>query len=128
MKESTRAAYRFYKDEQGWFIDLPDWEGELCDLQMVAGADTFLDLLSQGENETYLILSNEPFENCEMLKFEHYGRLESWEFGEGAWYRLKTYQGQPHDLKMWLCDVTKFLFGDLPDKIYFKLLNEEKNR
>jgi len=24
---------------------------------------------------------------------------------------------------MWLCDVTKFVFGQLPDTIYFKELN-----
>ena len=112
--------YRFYKDEYGWFIDLPEWEGERWDLQMVAGADTFLDLLLQGEIETYVTLSSTPFEDCEMLLFEHYGRLEAWELGEGAWYVLTSYQGQDYDLKMWLCNVTKFVFGDLPDKIYFK--------
>ena len=112
--------YRFYKDEYGWFIDLPGWEGEKYDLQMVAGADTFLDLLSQGETDVYVTLSTKPFENCEVLMFEHYGRLEAWELGEGAWYVLSTYKGQHYDLKMWLCDVTKFVFGDLPDKIYFK--------
>lgn len=112
--------YRFYKDEYGWFIDLPGWEGEKYDLQMVAGADTFLDLLSQGENDVYVTLSTEPFDNCEVLLFEHYGRLEAWELGEGAWYVLSTYKGQHYDLKMWLCDVTKFVFGNLPDKIYFK--------
>ena len=112
--------YRFYKDEYGWFIDLPGWEGEKYDLQMVAGADTFLDLLSQGENDVYVTLSTEPFDDCEVLLFEHYGRLEAWELGEGAWYVLSTYKGQHYDLKMWLCDVTKFVFGNLPDKIYFK--------
>lgn len=112
--------YRFYKDEYGWFIDLPNWEGEKYDLQMVAGADTFLDLLSQGENDVYVTLSTKPFENCEVLMFEHYGRLEAWELGEGAWYVLNSYKGLDYDLKMWLCDVTKFVFGDLPDKIYFK--------
>ena len=112
--------YRFYKDEYGWFIDLPNWEGEKYDLQMVAGADTFLDLLSQGEDDVYVTLSTKPFENCEVLMFEHYGRLEAWELGEGAWYVLSTYKGQHYDLKMWLCDVTKFVFGELPDKIYFK--------
>lgn len=112
--------YRFYKDDFGWFIDLPEWDGERWDLQMVAGADTFLDLLSQGESEVFVTLSEKPFDDCESLEFEHYGRLEAWELGEGAWYKLYSYQGQSYDLSMWLCDVTKFVFGDFPDRIYFK--------
>ena len=111
--------YRFYKDELGWFIDIPEWEGDVWDLQMVSGADTFLDILSQGENEIYVTLSNKPFDGCEVLEFEHYGRLEAWELGEGAWYRLMSYKGVSYDLTMWLCDVTKYVFGDLPDRIYF---------
>ena len=43
--------FRFYRDDIGWFVDLPEWEGERWELQMVMGADSFLDVLSQGENE-----------------------------------------------------------------------------
>jgi hypothetical protein len=112
--------YRFYKDEHGWFVDIPEWEGEVWDLQMVSGADTFLELLAQGENVVFVTLSTKPFEDCDVLEFEYYGRLESWELGEGGWYRLMLYQGQSYDLSMWLCDVTKYVFGDFPDRIYFK--------
>jgi len=112
--------YRFYKDEHGWFVDIPEWEGEVWDLQMVSGADTFLELLAQGENVVFVTLSTKPFEDCDVLEFEYYGRLESWELGEGGWYRLMSYQGQSYDLSMWLCDVTKYVFGDFPDRIYFK--------
>ncbi len=113
-------SYRFYKDDYGWFIDLPEWEGERWDLQMISGADTFLELLSQGENEVYVILSDKPFDGCEVLEFENYGRLETWEMGEGAWYRLRSHKELFYDLPMWLCDVTKYVFGDLPNRIYFK--------
>ena len=113
-------SYRFYKDEYGWFVDLPEWEGEVWDLQMVMGADTFLDILSQGENEVYVTLSKTPFNGCETLYYQHDGRLEGPEYGEGAWYFLNEYVGLPMTLKMWLCDVTKFVFGEFPTKIYFK--------
>ncbi len=112
--------FRFYKDDLGWFVDLPEWEGERWDLQMVAGADTFCDMLSQGESEIFVTLSTKPFEGCEVLEFENYGRLEAWELGEGAWYKLRVYKNQFYDLSLWLCDVTKFIFGELPNKIYFK--------
>jgi hypothetical protein len=113
-------SYRFYRDEIGWFVDLPEWEGTKSDLQMVMGADTFLDILSQGENEVYVTLSTEPFEYCGVLDYIFLGRLEGPELGEGAWYSLREYMGLDFNLKMWLCDVTKFVFGDFPKQIYFK--------
>lgn len=113
-------TYRFYKDEYGWFVDLPEWEGDVWDLQMVMGADVFLDLLSQGETEVFVTLSEKEFEGCEVLEMTHLGRLEGPEYGSGAWYILEEYAGLRFDLSMWLCDVTKFVFGDFPTKIYFK--------
>ena len=113
--------FRFYKDELGWFVDLPEWEGERGELQMVSGADTFLDILSQGESEVYVTLSSNSFHNSEVLHFEKFGRLEGFEMGEGAWYFLNEYMGISYSLTMWLCDVTKFVFGEFPNKIYFKV-------
>ena len=113
-------SYRFYRDEIGWFVDLPEWEGTKSDLQMVMGADMFLDILAQGENEVYVTLSTEPFEYCGVLDYIFPGRLEGPELGEGAWYSLREYMGLDFNLKMWLCDVTKFVFGDFPKQIYFK--------
>lgn len=112
--------FKFYRDEFGWFVDLPEWEGTKSDLQMVMGADTFLDILAQSENEVHVILSTTPFDYCETLEFLHIGRLEGPEFGEGAWYSMRNYMGLDFNLKMWLCDVTKFVFGDFPKIIYFK--------
>lgn len=112
--------FRFYKDEVGWFVDLPEWKGERWELQMVAGADAFLDILAQGENEVFVTLSTTPFEDAEVLRFQEIGRLEGFEMGEGAWYFLHEYKTVQHCLKMWLCDVTKFVFGEFPNTIYFK--------
>lgn len=114
--------YRFYKDEFGWFIDLPEWKGEKWELQMVSGADAFLDILSQGQDEIFIILSREPYNNSNILKFRELGRLEGFEMGEGAWYSMEEYQGIDYNLAMWLCDVTKFIFGDFPEIIYFSVL------
>jgi hypothetical protein len=54
------------------------------------------------------------------MEFLYPGRLENWELGEGAWYRMEKYMGIRYDIDMWLCDVTKFVFGDFPKTIYFK--------
>jgi hypothetical protein len=121
MLDSTKY-YIFYKDVFGWFIDLPEWTGERGDLQMVSGADTFLDILSQGRDVVCLRMSKEPFLDCQFLQFQEIGRLEGPELGEGAWYFLQSYQGINYCLRMWLCDVTKFLFVEFPNKIYFQVI------
>jgi len=113
--------FKFYKEPNGeWFVDLPEWEGSKADLQMVAGADTFLEILSQGEQTVNVILSTTHFNGCEVLEMKYLGRIEGWELGEGAWYELKTYMGLEYKLDMWLCDVTKFVFNHFPEKIFFK--------
>ena len=38
--------YTFNKEQGCWYIDLPNWEGTKGELQMVGGADTLLDRLS----------------------------------------------------------------------------------
>jgi hypothetical protein len=113
-------SFKFYKDPEGWFVDLPEWMGSKSDLQMVAGADSFLDILSQGSDEVWVCLSQTPIRDSDKLVFVKPGDLESWELGEGAWYIMDTYQGIEYNIQMWLCDVTKFVFGDFPKIIYFK--------
>ncbi len=113
--------FKFYKESNNqWYVDLPEWGGSKEDLQMVAGADLFLDILAQGQNTVDVILSDTYFNNCEVLEMKYLGRIECWELGEGAWYELKTYMGIEYRLDMWLCDVTKFVFKDFPRKIFFK--------
>lgn len=113
-------TYRFYKDEQEWFIDLPEWDGSIWELQMVAGADDFLNILAQGEDDVSLVLSKEQFNGADYLQYIEPGRLEGPEMGTGAWYFLGKYRKIDYKLRLWLCDVTRFVFGEFPDKIYFK--------
>lgn len=100
----------FYKQtDQRWFVDLPEWKGDKDDLEMVMGADTMLDILSQGENKISLYVSIEPFNNYQYiltLKEEIY---------DGGLYDLSS---DNHNFEVWLCSVTKFVFNYLPKKIY----------
>lgn len=115
-----RRIFKFYKTEVGrWYVDLPEWEDSIDELEMVAGADLFLELLSQGEETVFLTLSTVPFEGSEILEMKYLGTLEGWEMGTGAWYKLVSYMGLEYKLDMWLCDVTKFVFGSFPENIYF---------
>ena len=116
-----KRRFKFEKDIDGWFVDLPEWEGSKADLQMVMGADTFLDILCEGEWTVWLTLSNTPFDGCNVLSLTHYGTVEpsKVDIEEGAWYKMESYRGIEFELDMWLCEVTRFVFGYLPEKIYF---------
>ena len=113
--------YKFYKDSLGWFIDLPDSGFDKMELQMIAGADTFCDIIAQGDDNIFITLSTTPFNGCSVLEFRKFGNLETWEMGEGAWYHLKSYNGIEYNMEMWLCNVTKYVFGGdyFPKHIYF---------
>jgi hypothetical protein len=114
-------TFKFYKTEVGrWYVDLPEWEGSVDELEMVAGADLFLEILSDGEQTVNVILSTVEFEGADILEFKELGRIESWELGEGAWYEMIGYMGIDYELTMWLCDVTKFVFDEFPKNIYFQ--------
>jgi len=110
-------TYKFVKEDTGrWYIDLPDWQGVKADLEMVEGADTMLDHVGEGSKIVELILAEEPFGGSSELQLiedykDHVG---------GGIYLLKEYEGQIVNQQMWLCDVTKFVFGKLPPFIYFK--------
>lgn len=102
------------KDE--WYVLLPEWHGDPEDLQMVEGADQWLDLLADGTRSVCLLLADEKFENAEMLTLLH---VREPNLGGGGDYYLENYQGQMIGLKLWLCEVTRFVFDTLPQRIYF---------
>lgn len=108
--------YRFYKDEEGWFIDLPEWTGSKSDLAMVLGADTMLDIISENGNEVHITIELIEFEDSELLKLT---RLDD-EIG-GGYYHLDKIAGLNVDFEIWLCSVTRFVFnGEMPDEIYIR--------
>ncbi len=110
------SIIRFYKEStHEWYADIPSYLGPKEDLQMIMGADQMLDIISQENNEVTLYMSPNPFMYANELKLD---RLTT-EFGEGAFYMMSDYIGINFNLKLWLCDVTKFIFGDFPKIIYF---------
>ena len=104
----------FEKDDWGgWFAIIPSWPGPLAALAMVDGADTFLDLLSGGANHVTLDLSIDPKETWRELN-----HLRPHAYGDGAHY---TYEDDQRFHRMWLCGVTEFVFGEMPERIWFKV-------
>lgn len=108
-------VFRFYKEKNGtWWIDLPGYTvqgGDPADLQMVAGADDFLDLLSEDSDEVKLQISEQPVKGFYELK-----RCDEIPTKSGRYYF-----DDGSDLLMWLCDVVLWVFeGRFPSSIYYK--------
>ena len=107
----------FYKEQDGrWYIDLPEYieqGGTKEELEMVLGADTFLDMISEGEEKINVSFSEQIFDNFAFT-------LEKKEQDEyGATYYISSFFEQNFDL--WLCPVTKFVFGGYyPQTLYVR--------
>ena len=107
---------RFYKEPSSrWYADIPEWTGDKADLEMVAGADTMLEYVAEGEGEVKLFMSTETIESASKLEFVR----EAVEYENGAFYKMDSYNGIELNTNMWLCDVTKFVFGEFPKQIFF---------
>jgi hypothetical protein len=113
---------RFYKEDYKWYADLPKYieeeGGSKDDLEMVAGADTWLDILSEDGNEIHLKILTEPFPNFE-AKLLYVGDHAI--NGEG------TYVVYPDNHQLWLCGVAVWLFKEYPQAIYYKVISIEES-
>lgn len=105
----------FYKDpDTRWYVDLPDWTGTKADLEMVMGADTMLEYMSEGEDKVRTSITLEESPGYDKLTL-----VEETPDAGGGYYLLDYYRGHNINLKMWLCDVTRYVFdGKLPKEIY----------
>lgn len=107
--------YKFYKDpDNRWYVDLPDWTGAKADLEMVAGADTMLDYLSENTNEVTLSISLDPIDGYDLIKLKE---LAS-DIGSGAYYTFTSFRGVDINVEMWLCDVMLYVFNGFPDELW----------
>lgn len=112
-------THTFIKEEEQWFIDLPEYlanGGAKGDLQMVAGADIMLDIMSNGKNEVTIAMAEAPFQDADELQLQE---LCDPTLGGGI-YLMELYEGKKIMQQMWLCAVTEFVFGYMPKTIYVK--------
>lgn len=116
----------FYKNELGWFIDIPWWPFSKGHLAMIAGADVFLDKLAAGKETVKIEIAtkNTPkhFDGFLLRRmklgmflgaiYQPLGKtkLEEYEIADGVFNRL------------FLCAVTLVVFGRYPRRIYYKVL------
>lgn len=111
--------YKFIKTGKEWYIDLPGFieqGGSWGDLQMVEGADIMLNIIAGIEKDLMLYIDRSYFDGSDLLVLTekcdpHIG---------GGYYFLKNYNGNEINQILWLCQVTEFVFGEIPDQIFIR--------
>jgi len=109
----------FNKNATGqWFADIPEWTGDQAELEMVMGADTFLDILSQDESSVTLLFYT-SHDQCNENFWTDFILKRTKPYNDGYYYDAI---GHFNTLEVWLCHVTKFVFDEFPEKIFVSCL------
>ena len=109
----------FHKESNGnWHVVLPEYLGNKSDLLMIGGADTALDIFSDGGTDVALNVSEQKFDKSDIISFIKEAKEE---MGEGCFYVLEEFKGKKINMQVFLCDVMKFVFGRFPEKLYFTI-------
>lgn len=102
---------KFERDpDTRWYIDLPEFliDHDRGELEMVMGADTLLEMLSNGQPSVTLQVSTLPIglpNQVQLLR----------EADDGAYYFDQTNQ-----VEFWLCPVTLYIFKSYPQYFEYK--------
>jgi hypothetical protein len=99
----------FIKLSNRWFVDIP-WDGMLEDLEMVNGADIFLEAISFDNKIVNIDIYTTPMDNYVQIN-----KVQEDEFG--AYYKINTFE---YKGEIWLCNVTKHLFNEFPQSFWIK--------
>jgi hypothetical protein len=118
-------CYRFVRSGSDWYIELPEYleqGGSAGNLQMVDGADKMLDMMAENNDAVLISIDRNVFDGADLLELTE--RCDP--YIGGGYYLMKEYEGNLINRTMWLCGVTEFVFGDLPQKIFVKREKETK--
>lgn len=104
-----------------WYADIEQWPGAHSQLMMVAGADDFLDAVNAAFNlDGYVTLevSISPFDGADKL-------VKTEETSAGATYHIPS--GAFGRSQLWLCNVSRWVFGAHPEIIWYKVINHSES-
>lgn len=105
----------FYKKKGRWYAAIPEYlaeGGSEEDCEMIFGADKWLENHAKGNDQITLKLSSVNY---------HLGRTlqKICEDQDGAVYIPQNDNMSP----LWLCNVSKYVWGNHPDYLYYKIIN-----
>lgn len=103
-----------YRWESLWVFDDP--AVDLVKEPLIEGADTLLDMLSNGAEECKLMFSGKPFPSAQ-FKIDWVSEEGDDGFEFGNWYRSEM-----HDHDLWLCPALFKYFEEAPKEIYIKVM------
>ena len=106
-------TFERWKDGR-WYVILPEYDGDQEDLEMVGGADTFLEYLT--ENGLYVtvdVSQEDTTKHPIKLKLVAHDVI-------GGTYQVENFDGFHQEV--WLCNVVHFIFGEHPENIYIMVL------
>lgn len=107
----------FVKLANKWFVHLPEYPGHPMDLEMVSGADTLCEMIDEYHNGFISVtVSTNPMNGDEFATKFVVLDLKKYTDDIGA-----TYTKRDSDQEVWLCNVTKYVFGDFPETLYIRL-------
>ena len=101
----NQKTIEFFKENNKWYADLP---GDQEENEMMEGADTLLQYLSEGHDRINLVVSTTKDSENPL----HLTRIEHTDCG--ATYMLGS---DPKDT-VWLCNVVHTVFKDHPKHLY----------
>lgn len=139
-KEEYKLSFN-REEEDRWFVDFPNWPWKKGNLEMVCGANKFLDLLSEGKDRVSIIAkaTSEKLDEAEFQQLMQDGWHELSQTQSsltgGATYTVRGNKaeqfmrkhpltGESMPRTLWLCPVTLFVVGRYPKYFYVKAIEE----
>ena len=112
-------THTFTKEPSGWYIELPAYieqGGSKGDRAMIDGADTMLNIMANGASSITLTFDDKEFKDADKVVL-----IEKCNpYIGGGDYIIKEWEGKSYNQRLWLCAVTEFVFGYLPETIFVK--------
>lgn len=95
--------------------------GSKGDLEMVDGADTMLAIMAAEQASITLMFDDKAFEGADKVIL-----LEKCDpYIGGGNYTMPQWEGKAVNQRLWLCAVTEFVFGYIPEVIFVKRMKAE---
>lgn len=113
------STHTFTKENGAWHIDCPRFLqqiGNEADFTLLQGAKRILDFIAKGATKMTITMDTQPLEKAGILQLVELGDASK----GGGYYQVLNNEGKLLKRKLWLCDVTLFVFGDIPERIYIR--------
>lgn len=105
---------KFYKENDKWYADVKNRTKE--ENEMVSGADTFLEYISDGHSKVHLCINQDAYH-------DHFASLYREKHDDyGATYLIRSEDLEVNRKHAWLCNVTHDVLGEHPEYFFIDIL------